>query len=124
MDLEEYFEKTEGLGILATADSRGNVDLAIYSRPHVIDEQTVAWIMSDRLSHANLQSNPSAAYMFIESNEGYQGKRLYLTKLREEADPERITQIRRRRRQGHTFDAGSKYLVYFKVGKVRPLVGD
>ena len=46
------------------------------------------------------------------------------TKLREETYPERIRQIRRRRGQGHSFDAASKYLVYFKVHQLRPRVGD
>ncbi len=34
MSLTDYFETVEGTGILATADSEGNVDLAIYARPH------------------------------------------------------------------------------------------
>ena len=42
MDLGEYFEKNEGLGVLATADAQGNVDAAIYARPHVMDEGTSA----------------------------------------------------------------------------------
>jgi len=32
MELKEYFETTEGSGILATADSDGLVDAAIYRR--------------------------------------------------------------------------------------------
>ena len=35
MDLYAYFEKTEGTGILATCDSDGIVDLAIYAKPEV-----------------------------------------------------------------------------------------
>ena len=68
MSLGEYFEKTKGLGVLATADSKGKVDAAIYSRPHVMDDETVAFIMADRLTHNNLQSNPHAAYLFKEES--------------------------------------------------------
>ena len=97
MNLSEYFENRTGRGVLATADSDGNVDVAVYSRPHFIDEKTVAYIMTDRLTHKNLQSNPHAAYLFMELGEGYAGKRLYLTKIKEETDPEAINKIRWRK---------------------------
>ena len=75
MSLAEYFEINEGTGILATSDSDGNVDLAIYSRPYVIDENKIAFSMLERTSYANIQSNPKAAYMFIEKGQSYNGKR-------------------------------------------------
>ena len=80
MKLSEYFEETKGFGVLATADKEGSVDGAVYSRPHFIDEGTVAWIMTDRLTHKNVQSNPRAAFIFREDGGTYAGKRLYLTK--------------------------------------------
>ncbi|MHC4362698.1 MAG: pyridoxamine 5'-phosphate oxidase family protein, partial [Planctomycetota bacterium] len=94
MDLSDYFENTQGLGVLATADSAGKVDAAIYARPHVTDENTVAFIMREHLTHQNLQSNPNAAYLFVEKGAGYVGKRFYLTKLREETDPALIDSFR------------------------------
>lgn len=125
MALTDYFEATEGTGILATADSDGNVDLAIYARPHMEDDETVVLVVSDKLSHANLQTNPKAAYMFIEKAKGYQGKRLCLQKIREEDDPELVQSIRRRKRydeEGESVSGSSA--VYFEVSKIRPLVGD
>ncbi len=41
MNLGEYFATVKGTGILATSDSRGNVDIAIYARPYFIDEKTI-----------------------------------------------------------------------------------
>jgi len=70
MKLSEYFEKTRGTGVLATSDSSGQVDVAIYARPHFVSEQEIAFIMADRLSHRNLQSNPHAAYLFVERGDG------------------------------------------------------
>lgn len=120
MDLKEYFEKTKGFGVLATADSKGTVDAAIYARPHVMDEATVAFIMPDRLTHHNLQSNPNAAYLFKEEGAKYVGKRLFLTRTKEEKDTELLHALRRKsygeEKEGH-------YLVFFKVDKVLPLVG-
>jgi hypothetical protein len=125
MSLAEYFEKAEGVGILGTADSQGNVDLAIYARPHIIDDETIVFVMSDRLSHANLQANPKAVYMFIEKAEGYKGKRLYLQKVREENDAELVQSIRRRKRYYQEGDVVSgSSAVYFRIDMVRPLVGD
>ena len=125
MELQDYFENTEGTGILATADTDGKVDVAIYARPHVFEADTIGLIMRDRLSHRNLQTNPYAAYMFIEKGKGYQGKRLYLQKTREDTDPEVIEEIRRKpkREYSDSSDEGT-YLVYFRVERVRPLVGD
>ena len=37
--LVKYFEKVKGTGILATSSSDGDVDLAIYARPYVIDNR-------------------------------------------------------------------------------------
>jgi len=124
MNLSDYFENTEGTGILATADSKGNVDIAIYARPHVIDETTVAFIMNDRLSYRDITSNPKAAYLFLENAPGYKGKRLYLTKTKEETDTELINSMRRRKPDKYQESDSKKHLVYFIVDKIRTLVGE
>jgi hypothetical protein len=126
MDLSEYFESANGLGVLATASADGQVDLAVYARPHVLGEDTVAFIMADRLSHANLQSNPRAAYLFREDGEGYRGKRLHLTKVAEETDPEKIRSLRRKELpSGCSREEGElRFLVTFRIDRVRPLVGE
>ncbi len=38
MKLSEYFEKTQGIGVLATTDAAGQVNQAIYGRPHFPDD--------------------------------------------------------------------------------------
>ena len=76
MKISEYFKTAKGTGVLATADGTGKVNVAVYAIPHVMDEETIAFIMTDRLTHTNLQSNPSAAYVFMEEEEKkYKGKR-------------------------------------------------
>jgi hypothetical protein len=67
MNLSEYFDHAEGYGVLATADDSGKVNVAVYARPHFFDQNTVAFIMRERLTHANLQTNPHATYLFIQS---------------------------------------------------------
>lgn len=125
MQLEAYFEKTRGFGVLSTAGAGGKVNAAVYGRPHFIDEETVAFIAADRLTHANLQTNASAVYLFKEEG-SYNGKRLYLTKIREEKDSPRIEEMRRRK--DREVEGGnkttSKFLIFFKVEQVLPLIGD
>ena len=124
VDLKTYFAETKGHGVLSTANDRGEVDAAMFASPHVIDVGTVAFIMQDKLTHANLQTNPHAAYLFIESEprggKKWDGKRLYLRKTSEECDTERLYAMRR-----HARDRGEKvrYLVFFEVTKVLPLSG-
>ena len=119
--LKEYFEKSKGFGVLATADSSGKVDAAIYSRPHFLEEETVAFIMRDRLTYNNLQSNPSATFLFVEEGTRYQGKRLYLKKTREENNPDLVKKIKRRKYTDENEEP--TFLIYFAVEKELPLVG-
>ncbi len=120
-NLQEYFGKTKGTGVLATADSKGKVDAAIYSHPHFLEEGTLAFIMRDRLTHHNLQSNPSATFLFIEEGPGYKGKRLFLRKVREENNPELIRKIKRRKYTDENQEP--MYLVYFAIDQELPLIG-
>ena len=122
MSLKDYFATTKGIGVLSTADSDGQVDAAIYGRPHFMEDGTMAFIMRDRLSHHNLQSNPHATYLFKEEGSGYRGKRLYMSKLREEENTELLESLRRRKAvYGNGED---RFLVFFKLDKELPLVGD
>jgi len=121
MDLKDYFENTKGVGVLATADSEGKVDAAVYARPHFMEDGTLAMIMRDRLTHHNLQSNPYAAFLFKEDGPGYKGKRLFLTKVHEEQDTELLQSLRRRQYLDEKDEA--RFLVFFQIDKELPLVG-
>ncbi len=119
--LNKYFESVKGIGVLATADSDGKVDAAIYSSPHFLEEGTLAFIMRDRLTHHNLKSNSSATFLFIEEGAAYKGKRLFLKKVREENDSVLINKIKRRK---YTDDNEEPtFLVYFTIEKELPLIG-
>jgi len=122
MKLDDYFDRKKGVGVLSTADSEGKVDAAIYARPHFMEDGTLAFIMRDRLSHHNLQSNLHATYLFKEDGSGYKGKRLYLTRVREEENTELLDSLRRRKSAyGNGED---RFPVFFKLDKTLPLVGD
>lgn len=74
MDWQRYFEKTRGTGFFATADADCRVNAATYSRPRVRDDGSLAFGMADRLTHANVQEHPHAAYAF--QAKGSQGDRV------------------------------------------------
>ena len=120
MELSRYFEETKGIGVLATADADGKVDAAVYARPHFMEDGSLAFIMRDRLTHSNLQSNSHATYLFVEDGPGYNGKRLFMTKLREERDSELLLKLKRRK---YDDDKEHKFLVFFRLDEQLPLVG-
>ena len=126
MNLKDYFENAKGVGVLATADADGKVNVAVYARPHFLDpedEKSASFIMNERLSYANVQANPHAAYLFIEEGEGYVGKRLSLTKIGEEDDAEKIKSLRRRNLPDECYEGKTQHLVHFRIDGVRPLIG-
>lgn len=125
MTLSEYFDKTNGYGVLATTDGSGQVNQAIYAKPFFLDKDddgTCSFIMTRRLSHDNVWHNPSASYLFIEEGEGFVGKRLSLGVIAEETDPEKIKEVSRRYAPPIS-EEESKYLVHFHIEGVRPLIG-
>ena len=123
-DLLTYFEDNKGRGILSTADVDGKVNAAVFATPHIMAKDTVAFIMQDRLTHHNLQSNAHAAYLFMEDGDGHKGIRLFLTKIREEKDSDLILSIRRNKEAPDQEDVNkARFLVFFKVEKMLPLTG-
>jgi len=123
MDLKEYFGHTKGMGVLATSDSEGKVDVAVYAKPHFMDDGTIAFIMADRLTHKNLLSNGRAAYLFKEEGAGYKGKRLFLKKTKEEQDSELLYSLRSRSYSGGKEDEKTRFLVFFNIEQELPLIG-
>ena len=124
MNWQEYFDRVQGTGFLATSGRAGDVNIAVYSRPKVMRDGTLAFGMADRLTHANLSENPKAVYAFRER--GYEGVRIYLEKVREEAGGPVLGEIRDRADAivGSGTGAQVKYLVYFRVTNYLRLVGD
>jgi hypothetical protein len=126
MSLKKYFESKKGIGVLSTADEKGKVNAALYSKPHIIDDKHVAFIMADRLTHANTTKNPRATYLFKEDGSGYKGKRLYLKRQSETEDQELIASTCKIEYAGRICEPRylkKTFLVNFKVESVLPLLG-
>jgi hypothetical protein len=121
MNMQEYFKNTKGIGILSTADGDGKVNTAIYGRPHSMADGTIAFIMLERLTHHNLQSNPHASYLFIEKGDNLKGLRLHISKIREEQNSKLLYKLRRVKYSGD--ENHVRYLVFFGIDTILPLLG-
>lgn len=122
MDFKEYFSSVKGTGILSTADDKGVVNAAVYGTPHSMEDGLLAFIMRERKTHENIGINPHACFLFIEADT-MTGKRIYLTKVKEEKNTELLFSLRRHCKRTQCTTEDNLYLVYFKVDKVLPLVG-
>jgi hypothetical protein len=121
MNLHDYFKDKSGFGVISTSNSKGEVNSAVYAKPHIIDSTTVAFIMRDRLTRKNVHENPKAHYMFIEHKHGFNGVRLSLTMLEESQDQDRIKSLSRRPASDN--DEADRFLVTFTVNKALMLLG-
>lgn len=122
MELKEYFSGVKGSGILSTADDKGIVNAAVYATPHSMEDGLLGFIMREHKTHENIGLNPHACFLFIEAGK-MEGKRIYLTKVKEEKNSELLFSLRRRGKHAECTKAGDLHLVFFKVDKVLPLVG-
>ena len=125
MDLAHYFEDAEGTGVLATCVPGDQVNQAIYSKPFILDGNTIAFVMKQKASHENLRNHLKASYLFIEKGAGYAGIRLHLTKQSEEKNASLIEVLRQKQPCiCPKEDDSEKFLVFFEVDQIRPLIGD
>ena len=123
MKLQEYFSGKAGIGVISTSNKNGEVNSAVYAKPHIVDKNTVAFIMRDKRTRANLHENSNASYLFTEHDHSFKGVRLYLKMTREDQDREVIEALSRRA----SVDAGEhidRFLVSFSVDKALALIGD
>ncbi len=124
MKLAEHFEDG-GMGVMATAGSGGEVNTAVYAVPHVIDEETVAWGMTEGRTHRYAKENPRASYLYFSPGGKGKGKgvRLTLEVKNIETAGKLLEKIRARASETVNPQAGAavKYAVYFRVVETRPL---
>ena len=124
--MRDYFENTKGHGVLSTSDNDGRLNSAVFARPHVNEgDGTLSFIMPHKRTHANLGDNFHATYLFIEAGEGWNGKRLQLTKVAETNDREIIDPLRRNSYPaGEEAKVGPLFLVSFRLDEELPLLGE
>ena len=115
--------KPGGHGVIGTASKAGVVNMAVYAIPHVVDEGTVAWGMTDGRTWNNVRENPNASYTYFAPGEGFRGVRLTMSLARTEDSGEMLAKIRERTGMASPGNPEAvKHVAYFKVVETRPLV--
>ena len=123
----QMFNKESRIGALATADKTGQVDVAVFGSPRMIDEDTVIMAIGDNRSFRNLQENPKASFIVIEPGGApmeWGGARLYLEVDSFERYGELVDSFREniRKMAGDRSANAIVAAVRFKITDVRPLI--
>lgn len=123
MNLAELFTHP-GLGVLSTSSPDGKVNCAVYARPHVIDETTLVWGMTDKRTYHNLTRNRHAAFLFKTGAPGFNGVRLALELIKTEESGELLETIKTNTDVivGPGAGAAVTHAAWFRVVEVRPLI--
>jgi len=115
--------KPGGRGVIGTASKAGVVNMAVYAVPHVLDDNAVAWGMTDGRTWNNVRENPNASYTYFAPGEGFHGTRLTLSLSRTEDSGEMLEKIRERTAALSIGNPQAvKHVAYFKVVETRPLL--
>jgi hypothetical protein len=124
--LMEYFNKQPRLGTLSTSNKNGNVNVAYFGSPRMVDEKTVFMGLGQNRTFANLQENPNAVYMIMEPGKSvtdWKGVRVYLKMTDCQTSGEKLDMIRSKIAEAAGEAAGKMIhaAVTFEVQEIRPL---
>jgi hypothetical protein len=115
--------KPGGRGVIGTASKTGVVNMAVYAVPQVVDDDTLAWGMTDGRTWNNVRENPNASYTYFAPGDGFLGARLTLSLSRTEDSGEMLAKIRERTAASSPGNPQAvKHVAYFSVVENRPLV--
>jgi hypothetical protein len=123
MKLSELFANP-GWGVMSTSSSDGRVNSAVYARPHVIDETTLVWGMTNKRTYQNLSRNRHAAFLFKTGNPGFNGVRLAMELIRTEESGDLLETNKNNAEEivGPGAGASVTHAAWFQVAEVRPLI--
>jgi hypothetical protein len=126
-EVMELFNQRPRIGSLSTAGSKGDVNVAIFGSPQMIDKNTVVMGIGRNRTFQNLQENPKAAFIVMEPGESpmeWKGARVYLEVAGIETKGELLDQIKGMIAKA-AGEAAAKMIhaaVRFNVTEVRPLI--
>ncbi|MBP1929498.1 hypothetical protein J2741_002045 [Methanolinea mesophila] len=125
--LMEYFNRTDRIGTLSTANKDGVVDSAVFGSPRMIDAKTVVMGLGTNRTLENLQQNPHAVFMIIEPGKtvmDWKGIRVYLKVKALATSGELLETFKARMEQIVGKEAADMVhaTVTFDVVEIRPLI--
>ncbi|MBW2095269.1 MAG: pyridoxamine 5'-phosphate oxidase family protein [Deltaproteobacteria bacterium] len=125
--LLEIFNKRPRIGTLSTANAQGEVNVAVFGSPQMIDENTVVMGIGENRSFRNLRENPKAVFIVMEPGDtlmDWKGARVYLEALAIETGGGFFDQIRDNiaKAAGEQAARMIHAAIRFKITDVRPIV--
>lgn len=126
-EVMDLFNKRPRIGTLSTANQKGEVNIAVFGSPQMIDESTVVMGIGRNRSFANLQENSKAVFMVVEPGEtlmDWKGARVYLEALAIETGGGFYDQIKENiaKAAGAAAAGMIHAAIRFKITEVRPIV--
>jgi hypothetical protein len=126
-ELMELFNKWPRIGTLSTANKIGEVNVAVFGSPRMIDENTVVMGIANNRSFRNLERNPKAVFIVMEPGQtvrDWRGARVYLEALDMETEGKFYEEIKRgiAKAAGEEAAAMIHAAIRFKITEVRPIV--
>ena len=126
-EVMELFNKRPRIGSLSTAGNNGEVNVAVFGSPQMIDENTVVMGIGRNRTFRNLQENPKAVFIVVEPGQtmmDWKGARVYLEAMDIETGGGFFDQIRENISKAAGKQAGDMIhaAIRFKITAVRPIV--
>ena len=121
------FNKKTRIGTLSTANNKGDVNVAVFGSPQMIDENTVVMGIGRNRTFQYLQENPRAVFIVMEPGEtvmDWKGARVYLEAMDIETGGGFFDQIKVNigKAAGEAAAAMIHAAVRFKITDVRAIV--
>jgi hypothetical protein len=126
-ELREMFNKRPRIGALSTTDGKGNVNVAVFGSPQMIDDNTIVMGIGNNRSYRNLLENSKAAFIIMEPGQTapeWKGVRVYLEAVTIESAGELYNKIKEEitNRLGKQAGEMIKAAIRFTITEVRPLI--
>jgi hypothetical protein len=126
-ELMTLFNKYPRIGTLSTSNKEGEVNVAVFGSPRMIDEDTVVMGIGQNRSYRNLQRNPKAVFIVMEPGESapdWKGARVYLEAVDMETEGKFYDGIKHNiaNMAGKAAADRIHAAIRFKITEVRPLL--
>jgi hypothetical protein len=126
-ELMDMFNKRPRIGTLSTATLQGDVNVAVFGSPQMIDENTVVMGIGNNRTFRNLERNPKAVFIVMEPGEtahDWTGARVYLEAVDMETSGPFFDEIKHAITMAVGSDAADMIhaAIRFTVTDVRPII--
>jgi len=126
-EVMELFNKRPRIGTLSTANRKGDVNVAAFGSPQMVDAETVVMGIGNNRSLSYLKENPKAVFMVMEPGKtaaDWKGFRVYLDAQSIEIEGDFLEQVKRKIAEtvGEAAAGRIRAAIRFKVVDVRGIM--